>query len=155
MLFPSCLTSSYSLHTSWDCLPNERLILKLLCMGLLPSCCCSVAQSCLTLWPHGLQHARPPCPSSPGVCSNSCQLSQWCHPTILSSVIPFSTCLLSSIMESSFPWSWLFPSGGQSIGTSASASVLPMNIQGWFPLGWTGLLPRSKQNQCSWLCSLT
>ena len=94
-----------------------------------------------SLWPHGLQHARLPCPSStPGVCSNSRPLSGWCHPTMLSSVAPFSSCLKSFPASGSFPMSWLFPSGGQSIGTSASASVLPMNIQGWFPLGLTGLI---------------
>ena len=92
-----------------------------------------------SLWPHGLQHARPPCPSpSPGACSNSCPLSQWCHPAISSSVIPFSSCLQSFPASGSFLTSWLFTSGGQSIGASASASVLPMNIQDWFPLGWTG-----------------
>ena len=90
---------------------------------------------------HGLQHARLPCPSpSPGACSNSCPLSQWCHPTISSSVIPFSSCLQSFPVSGSFPMSWLFPSGRQSIGASASASVLPMNIQGWFLLGLTGLI---------------
>ena len=87
-----------------------------------------------SLWPHGLQHARP----SPTLraYSNSCPLSQWCHPTISSSVIPFSSRLHSFAASGSFPLSWFFVSGGQSIG--ASASVLPMNIQGWFPLGWTG-----------------
>ena len=92
-----------------------------------------------SLWPHGLQHARPPCPSPiPGVYSNSCPLSQWCHPTVSSSVVPFSSCLQSFTASGSFPMSWFFSSGGQSIGVSASASVLPMNIQDWFPLGWTG-----------------
>ena len=91
--------------------------------------------------PHGLQHARLPCPSlSPRVCSNSCPLSQWCHPTISSSVVPFSSCPQSFPASGSFPMSQLFPSGGQSIGASASTSVLPMNIQGWFPLGWSGLI---------------
>ena len=98
----------------------------------------SVAQSCLTLQPHGLQHARPPCLSStPGGYSNSCPLSRWCHPTISSSVIPFS-CLWSFPASGSFQMSQLIPSGGQSIGVSASTSALPMNIQDWFPLGWTG-----------------
>ena len=96
------------------------------------------------LWPHGLQHARLPCPSpDPRVYSNSCPLSQWCHPTISSSVIPFSSCLQSFPASGSFPVSqkaWFFASGGQSIGASASASVLPMNIQDWFPLGLTGLI---------------
>ena len=92
-----------------------------------------------SLQPHELQHARLPCPSpSPWVCSNSCSLSQWCHPTILSSVTPFSSCPQSFPASGSFPISWLFASGGQSIG--ASASVLPMNIQGWFSLGLTGLI---------------
>ena len=93
-----------------------------------------------SLWPHGLQHARLPFPSpSPGVCSNSCSLSWWCHSTISSSIVPFSSCLQSSASRS-FPVSQLFTSGGQSIGVSASASVLPMNIQGWFPSGWTDLI---------------
>ena len=89
---------------------------------------------------HGLQHARPPCPSpTPGVYSNSCPLSQWCHPTISSSVVPFFSCLRSFPVSGSFPMSQYFASGGQSTGASASASVLPVNIQDWFPLGWTGL----------------
>ena len=92
-------------------------------------------------WPHGLQHARLPCPSlSPGVCSNSCPLSQWCHPTISSSVIPFSSCLQSFPASGAFQMSQFFTSGGQSIGVSASASVLPMNIQDWFPLELTDLI---------------
>ena len=91
-----------------------------------------------SLWPHGLQHARPPCPSPiPGAYSNSCPLSQWCHPTISSFVVPFSSCLQSFPASGSFEMSQFFPSGGQSIGVSASASVLPMIIQDWFPLGWT------------------
>ena len=94
-----------------------------------------------SLRPHGLQHIRLPCPSlSPGVCSNSCPLSQWCHPTISSSVACFSSCLQSFPASGSFPMSQLFTSGGQSIGVSASASVLPMNIQGWFPIELTGLI---------------
>ena len=101
---------------------------------------CSVTHSCLTLGPHGLQHARLPCPSqSPGVCSNSCLLSQWCHPTISSSVVPFCSCIQSFPASGSFLMSQLFASGGRSIGVSASASVLPMNIQDWFSLGLTGL----------------
>ena len=91
------------------------------------------------LQPHGLQHARPPCPSStPGVYSNSYPLGRWCHPTISSSVVLFSSRLQSFPASGSFPMSQLFTSGGRSIGVSASASVLPMNIQDWFPLGWTG-----------------
>ena len=92
-----------------------------------------------SLRPHELQYARPPCPSpTPGVHSNPCPLSQWCHPTISSSVIPFSSCPQSLLASGSFPVSQLFTWGGQSIGVSASASVLPMNTQDWFPLGWTG-----------------
>ena len=91
-----------------------------------------------SLQPHEPQHARPPCPSPiPGVHPNPCPLSRWCHPTISSSVVPFS-CRQSFPASASFPVSHFFTSGGQSIGVSASASVLPMNIQDWFPLGWTG-----------------
>ena len=94
-----------------------------------------------SLQPHGLQHTRSPCPSPyPGAGSNSCPSSQWCCPTILSSVIPFSSCLQSFPASWCFQISQFFTSGGQSIGVSASASVLPMNIQDWFPLGWTGWL---------------
>ena len=94
-----------------------------------------------SLWPHGLQHARLPSPLPfPGVCLNSCPLSLWCHPSISSSVTSFSSCLQSFWASRSFPVSQLFISGGQSIGASALASVLPMNIQGWFPLGLTGLI---------------
>ena len=94
-----------------------------------------------SLRPHESQHARPPCPSPiPGVHTNPCPFNQWCHPTISSSVVPFSSCLLSFTASGSFPVSQLFTSGDQSIGASASVSVLPMNIQGWFPLGLTGLI---------------
>ena len=98
---------------------------------------CSVMSDSLGL--HGLQHARLSCLSpTPGACSNLCPSSQWCHPTISSSVVPFSSCLQSFPASGSFPMSQLFTSGGQSIG--ASASVLPTNIQDWFPLGLTGLI---------------
>ena len=91
-----------------------------------------------SLRPHELQYARPPCPSpTPGVHSNSSPLCQWCQPTISSSVIPFSSCLQSFPASGSFPVSQFFASGGQSIGVSASTSLLPVNIQDWFPLGWT------------------
>ena len=94
-----------------------------------------------SLWPYGLQHARLPCPSlSPGVCSNLCPLSGWRHPTISSSVVPFSSCPQSFPASESFQMNQLFTSGGQSIGVSASASVLPATIHGWFPLGLTGLI---------------
>ena len=94
-----------------------------------------------SLWTHGLHYTRLPCPSpTPGACSNSCLSSQWYHPKISSSVIPFSSCLQSCPASGSFPMSRLFASGGQSIGLSASASVLPIKIQDWFPLGLTDLL---------------
>ena len=97
---------------------------------------CSVVSD--SLQPHGLQYARLPCPSqTTRSYSNSCALSRWCFPTISSSVIPFSSHLQSFPASESFPMSQFFTSGGQRIGASASASVLPMNIQNWFPLGWT------------------
>ena len=99
---------------------------------------CSVVSE--SLRPHGLQHARPLCPSpTPRVYSNSCPLSRWCHPAISSSVIPFSSRLQCFPASGSFPMSQFLASGGQSIGVSASTSVLPMNIQDWFPLGLAGL----------------
>ena len=92
-----------------------------------------------SLQPHESQHARPPCPSPiPRVHSDSCPSSWWCHPAISSSVIPFSSHLQSCLASGSLPVSQFFATGGQSIGVSVSASVLPMNIQDWFPLGWTG-----------------
>ena len=98
---------------------------------------CSVISN--SLQSHGLQHASLPYPSPyPGACLNSCPLSRWCKPTISSSVIPFSSCPQSLPASGSFLSSQFFTSGGQSIGVSASASVLPLNIQDWFPLGWTG-----------------
>ena len=99
----------------------------------------SVAQSCPTLQIHGLQHARPPCPSpTPGIYSNSCSSSKWYHPTISSSVIAFSSYFQSFPASGSFPMSQFFASSDQSIRVSASASVFPMNIQDWSPLGWAG-----------------
>ena len=98
---------------------------------------CSVVSD--SLQTHGLQHSRFPCPSlSPRIRSDSCPSSQWCHPTISSSVVPFSFCLQSFSASGSFPMNEFFASGGQSIGASALASVLPKNIQDWFPLGLTG-----------------
>ena len=92
-----------------------------------------------SLWPQESQHARPPCPSpTPGVHPNSCPSSRWCHPAISSSVVPVSSCAQSLPASGSFPMSQLFAWGGQSIRVSVSASVLPMNTQGWSPLGWTG-----------------
>ena len=110
----------------------------------MPKTLCSVSQFSHSvvsdsLHPRGLQHARLPCPSpTPGANSHSCPSSQWCHPNISSSVIPFSSCLQSFPASRSFPKSQFFASGGQSIGISASVSVLPRNFQNWFPLGLTG-----------------
>ena len=104
---------------------------------------CSVVSD--SLQPHGLQHARPPCPSpTPGIYSDSCPLSWWYHPTISSSVVPFSSSLQSFLASGCFQMSEFFASGGQSIAVSASTSDLPMNIQDWFPLGWTGLILQSE-----------
>ena len=101
----------------------------------------SYSEVSYSLQPHEMKHTRLPCPSpSPGACSNSCQLSWWCHPTISSSVISFSSCLQSFPASGSFPMSQFFPSGGQNIGASAASSVPPMNILDWFPLGLTGLI---------------
>ena len=108
-------------------------------MYIYPTELSSVAQSCPTLYDpvDCMQHVRPPCPPpTPGVYSNSCALTRWCHPTISSSVVPFSSCLQSFPASGSFQMSQFFVSAGQSIGASASASVLPMNIQNRFPLGW-------------------
>ena len=92
-----------------------------------------------SLWPHGRQHTRRPCPSpTPGAYSNSCPTCQWCHSMISSSVVPFSSCLQSFLVSESFPMSWLFASGGQSTGVSTSSTVIPMNIQNLFPSEWTG-----------------
>ena len=131
---------------------------KFLCLSKflhLPWGSVSLKYSCVSsvvfdsLRPHGLQHARILCPSpTPGVDSNSCPLSWWCHPTISSSVIPFFSCVQSFPTKGYFLISQFFTSGGRSIGISASASVLLMNIQDWFPLGWTGWIswsPRDSQ----------
>ena len=113
---------------------------------------CSVVSN--SLRPHRLQHARLPCPSpTPEAYSNSCTLSRWCYPTISSSVVPFSVCLQISPASGAFPMSQFFASSSRSIGVSASAAVLPMNIQDWFPLGWTGWI--SLQSKGSQESSLT
>ena len=105
-----------------------------------------------SLWPHGLQYARPPCPSPiPGVHSNSCPSWQWCHPTSSSSVIPLSSCLQSFPESGFFPKSQLFSSGGQSIGVSASASVLPINIKDWPPLEYIGWEKKKKHQYTGWI----
>ena len=125
-----------------------QVLTSILWAELTPTCLVSLAFSflrCRSVTSRdqlfGLQHARLPCPSpSPGVCSNSCPLSRWCHPIISSSVAPFSSCPQPFPASEAFPMSRLFASGGQVIGASASAAVLPVKIQGWFPLGVTGLI---------------
>ena len=134
-LEPFLLVPLWGLHLQKEASPKAR--------PLILSSFSSVQFSCSVMYdslqPHGLQHARLPCPSpSPGACSHSCPLSRWYHPTISSFVVPFSSCLHSFPASGTFQISQLFTPGGQSIGVSASASVLPMNIQDWFPLGWTG-----------------
>ena len=137
--FPSVLRAHRLMLEGWDYwwLWHPCFLIGQEIFRFSPSChCYSVVKSCLTLWAQKLQHARLPCPSlSPRVCPNSCPLSRWCHPNILSSVALFSSCPLPQ--HESFPMSWLFTSGGQSTGASASTSVLPTNIQGWFSLGLT------------------
>jgi len=122
---------------------RERQSLQQVVLEKLDCCCSLFSQSVVSssLWLHGLQHARLPCPSpSPGICLNSCPLSLWCHPTISSSVPPFSSCPQFLPASESFPTSWLFGLGGQRIGASALASVLSKNIHGWFPLGLTDFI---------------
>ena len=115
---------------------------------------CSVMSD--SLQPNGLQHTRPPCPSpSPGVYSNSSPSSRWCHPTISSSVIPFSSHLQSFPASGSLKMCQFFTSGGQSIGVSASASVLPMNTQDWSPLGWTGWISQQCKGLSRVFCNTT
>ena len=127
----------FKCHLKWSFLISIKIVISTHPFGLSVQFS-SVTQSCPTLWPHESQHARTPCPSpTPGVYSNSYPSSQWYHPAISSSVIPFSFCPQSLPASGSFPMSQLFTLGGQSIGVSASASVLPMNTQDW-SLGWTG-----------------
>ena len=116
---------------------GKQLSIRIFMEGSSVQFSCSVMFD--SLRPHEPQHTRPPCPSpTPRVYPNSCPLSPWCHPTISSSIVPFSSCLQSFPASGSFQMSQLFESGGQSIGVSASTSVLPMNTQDRSPLGWTG-----------------
>ena len=109
-----------------------------------------------SLRPHESQHARPPCPSpTSGVHSNSCASSRWCHPAISSSVVPFSSCPQSLPASGSFPMSQVFAWGGQNIGVSASASVLPMNTRDWSPLGWTGWISLQSKGLSRVFCNTT
>ena len=117
---------------------NKKLVIHV-CSGILGSVQFSYSAVSDSLRPHESQHTRPACPSpTPGLYSNSCPLSWWCHPAISSSVVPYSSYPQSLPASGSFPMSQLFTWGGQSVGVSASASVLPMNTQDWSPLGWTG-----------------
>ena len=134
------LNLNTTVYQQWEIICLSFLILK---MCIVTTSASSVQFSCSvmsdSLWPHELQHIRSPCPSpAPRVHPNPCPLSQWCHPTISSSVVPFSSCPQSFPASGSFQMNQLFTSGGQSTGVSASASVLPMNTQDWSPLGWTG-----------------
>ena len=140
---------------SWDdnFIEFFNLVLDFSAKYFSPLTCCSVQFShsvmSNSLQPHEPQHARPPCPSpTPGVHPNLCPSSWWCHPTISSPVVPFSSCPQTFQASGSFPMSQLFPSGGQSTGVSASTSVLPMNTEDWPPLGWIGWLSlQSKDSQ--------
>ena len=135
IIFPSLHTQFVFNFLSWI----NHIILYLPLALFILSVQLSYSVMCDSLWPHGLQHARLPHPSpTPGVYSNSCPFSWWCHPTTSFSVVPFSSCLQSFPTSGSFQMGQLFVSGGQNIAVSASASVLPMNIQYWFPSGWTG-----------------
>ena len=148
-LLPLCVCSSLSLNNMvfrsiGPCAVENPIISVLLALCLCGSTSISQFSHPVvydSLWSHEPQHARPPCPSpTPGVYPNSCPLSRWYHPTILSSVIPFSSCPQSFPASGSFPMSQLFASGGQSIGVSASTSVLPVNIQNSFRMDWLDLL---------------
>ena len=132
----SALLVPFSAQISRHCHHSRGIIFKYL-HKISVQCSCSVVSN--SLWPNELQHARPPCPSpTPGVHPNPCPLCWWCHPTISSSVIPFSSCPQSFPASGSFQMSQLSASCGQRIGVSASTSVPPMNTQDWSPLGWTG-----------------
>ena len=141
----------------WILLIKSVCFPALLCLHPVLLCCCSVVQSRPTLW-DPLDYSMPgfPCPSlSPGACSNASPSSRWCHPTISSSLVLFSSCPQSFPALGFFLMSWLFASGGQSIGASASGSVLPMNIQGWFPLGLSGLMSLPSKGLSVWISVLS
>ena len=140
--------NQYSLSSSFLCVPDPLSSIQFRWVPLV-----SLSDS---LWSHGLQHTRLPCSSrTPGAYSNSCALSWWCHPTISSSVVPFSFCPQSFPEKGSFPVSQLFASGGQSIGASASTSVLPMHNQDWSPLGWTGWISLESKGLSRVSCNAT
>ena len=142
LVFWQCLgTVMASLGVSFSLLVEDQGLIKINLSVIFSSVQFNHSVVSNSLQPHGLQHAQLPCPSpTPGAHSNSYPLSQWCHLTISYSVIPFSSCLQSFPTSGSFPMSQFFTSGGPSIGVSASTSVLPMNIQDWFPLRWPGLI---------------
>ena len=145
IIYSSCckiqhhLSTCSSVHGHQDCFQSGAVITKVALKILIHQFSCSVVSD--SLRPHESQHTRPPCPSpTPGVYPNSCPLSRWCHLTISSSVVPFSSCLQSFPTSGSFQMSQLFASCGQNVGVSASTSVLPTNTQHWSPLGWTGCI---------------
>ena len=151
-VWQDCIFSPYLFNLYSEYIIRNSAWIKLESRLCVCVCVCSVAQLCLTLGPHELQHTRIPCPSpSPRVCSNLSPLSQWCHPTISSPVIPLSSCLQSFPASGSFPVGQLFASSGQIIGLSASASILQMNIQGWFPLGLTGTMQSTSCEMPGWM----
>ena len=132
--------NNYTGETFWNVTLKQ---FHMLCLTLISQLIAIVVSD--SLWPHGLQHARPPCPPpTPTACSNSSPLSRCCHPIVSFSIVPISSCLQSFPASGSFPTGQFFDSGGQSTGASASASVLLINIQDWFPLGLTGLILQSK-----------
>ena len=136
---PHCRQTLYHLSHHWPLGKRKFKLLWNNTAHLFSSVQCSRSVMFDSLWPHESQHAKPPCPSpTPGVYSNLCPLSWWCHPAISSSVVPFSSCPQSLPASGSFPMNQLFAWGIQSTGVSASASVLPVNTQDWSPLGWTG-----------------
>ena len=140
-----------------DSHPHTLIFLLIICFPLVCKLSVQFSHSIMSnsLWPHEPQHARPPCPSPTHVYPNSCPLSQWCYQTISSSVISFSFCHQSFPASGSFQMSQLFASGGQSIGVSASTSVLPMNIQDWSPLGWTGWISLQSKGLSRVFCNTT
>ena len=158
-IFP---TQGLNLHLLWllhwqvDSLPLRQLGSPKLLLTLKIFSSVQFSHSVVSdsLQPHEPQHARPPCPSpTTGVYPNLCPLSQWCHQTISSSVVPFSSCLQSFPTSGSFQMSQLFASGGQNFRVSVSTSVLPMNTQDWFPLGWTGWISLQSKGLKSLLLS--
>ena len=154
---PSCLNVEfdwYQVQYWFWLISNSTFMIKN--TKPIPNCQFSCSIMSNSLQSHGLQHTRLSCPSTtPWACSSSCPLSRWCHPAISSSAIPFSSCPQSFPASGSFPMSQFFASGGQSIGLSASTSVLPMNSQDWSPLGWTGWISLQSKGLSRVFCNTT